>query len=79
MKENKRLGKESGSAKIECQKLREECKELQTENQTLKDSIKQKLGEESLRNNDSKVKYYTGLPSFMTLMAVFVCCFAPKG
>ena len=43
-----------------------------TTNQTLEDTIKkQSLSEESLKDNNTKVKYYTGLPTFTTLMAIF--------
>ena len=54
-------------------KLRDECKQLRETNQTLQDIItkNQPLREQSLKDDDSKVKYHTGLPSFKALMAVF--------
>ena len=53
-------------------KLRREHEYLMTASRTLEETIKkQSLSEESLKDNDAKVKYYTGLPTFNTLMAIF--------
>ena len=57
---------------VDRQKLRQEHEQLMTTNQTLEDTIKkQSLSEESLKVNNAKVKYYTGLPRFTTLMVIF--------
>ena len=80
--ENKRLLRECESLKEDNQRLvieRDECQHLQKEYKNLKESkadSESKLGElllseESLRDNDVKVKYYTGLPNFATLMVLF--------
>ena len=70
--ENSRLAKETDVLKIDCQKLRREHEQLTTTNRTLEDTIrKQSLNEEFFENNNAKVKYYTGLPTFTTLMAIF--------
>ena len=56
----------------ECKRLKQECKQLKESNQCLTNALdSQSLTEQSLQDNNTKVKYYTGLPSFMTLMAVF--------
>ena len=69
--ENERLVKETDVLKINCQKLRQEHEQLTTTNRTLEDTIrKQSLNEEFFKDN-AKVKYYTGLPTFTTLMAIF--------
>ena len=58
--------------------LNQECKQLQKTNQTLRDAInKQSLTKESLKDNDAKVKYYTGLTSFAVLMAVYTFVSSP--
>ena len=70
--ENSRLAKETDVLKIDCQKLRREHEQLTTMNRTLEDTIrKQSLNEEFFEDNNAKVKYYTGLPTFTTLMAIF--------
>ena len=70
--ENSRLTKETDVLKIDCQKLRWEHEQLTTTNRTLEDTIrKQSLNEEFFEDNNAKVKYYTGLPTFTTLMAIF--------
>ena len=51
-------------------KLQDECQLLRAENHRLKDSA-DCLTEASFQNNDAKVKFYTGLPSFATLISVF--------
>ena len=51
-------------------KLQDECQLLGAENHRLKDSA-DCLTEASFQNNDAKVKFYTGLPSFATLISVF--------
>ncbi|KAK0144155.1 hypothetical protein N1851_017488 [Merluccius polli] len=51
----------------------QEIMRLQEENQKLKEELsKRALDENSLKDNDSKVKYYTGLPSFSLLMGVLM-------
>ncbi|XP_051804830.1 uncharacterized protein LOC110961112 isoform X3 [Acanthochromis polyacanthus] len=55
-----------------CAKIKKECQRLTTENKELKDALDDtRFTEESFRNNAKKVRYYTGLPGFETLMAVF--------
>lgn len=51
--------------------LQTECQLLGEENCHLKESSGGCSNEESLENDNSKVKFYTGLPSFTILMAVF--------
>ena len=52
--------------------LEEENQHLREENHSLKDVIaKQEMHEHSFRENLTKVKFYTGLPSFATLMVMF--------
>ena len=52
--------------------LEEENQHLREENHSLKDVIaKQEMHEHSFRDNPTKVKFYTGLPSFATLMVMF--------
>ena len=69
---NRRLEKEADVFKVDNEKLRREHEQLMTANRTLEDTVKkQSLSEESLKENDAKVKYYTGLPTFTTLMAIF--------
>ena len=63
-----RLTNENTQVKEENHKIAERCKELE--------DAKCKLNalnssQASLSNDDSKVKYYTGLPSFAVLLAVF--------
>ena len=58
--------------------LTENCKQLQDECKKLKESkaeserkvVQFSLSQESFRDNNAKVKYYTGLPCFATLMAL---------
>lgn len=50
---------------LECQSLRNKCHILEAENARLT------LSEKSFEQNDAKVKYYTGLPTFHTLMHIF--------
>jgi len=53
-------------------KLRQECQRLLEENNKLmKRLLEYKLTEEGLQNDDKKVSYYTGLPQFLTLMALY--------
>lgn len=52
-------------------RLQTECQLLRDENCCLKASSGCLLTEESLKHDDAKVKFYTGLPFFKTLMAVF--------
>ena len=59
-----------------------ELQKLLTENIELKEkTTSMKHTEEAFRGKDEKVKYYTGLPSFLTLMALFnfVEKFIPSG
>ena len=51
--------------------LQTECQLLRDENCRLRESSGCLLNEESLKNDNVKVKFYTGLPCFETLMAVF--------
>ena len=66
--DNQRLLKENSSLREQYQHLQEECKELKKSESKLSELS---LSEESLRDNDVKVKYYTGLPNFTILMALF--------
>ena len=53
--------------------LEKECQSLRSENIVLKEMVKGTSfhTEESFRDNDDKVKAFTGLPSYISLMAVF--------
>ena len=53
-------------------KLQDELQLLRSENCRLKNTS-ECLTEASFQENNAKVKFYTGLPSFTTLMAVFAC------
>ena len=52
-------------------KLQEACQLCRKENSLLKASCGSGLSKESLRSDDAKVKFYTGLQSCATLMAIF--------
>ena len=54
-----------------------ECEMLKKEFEQLSDQPNQYCDEESFGRDDSRVKYYTGLPTFSTLMAVFTFVAAP--
>ena len=84
--ENSKLLKECESLKQDNDKLVKEnarlekhCKQLQEERSQLRELTSQSeskvaqlsLSQESFMENDAKVKYYTGLPNFATLMALF--------
>ena len=58
-------------------KLQEACQLCREENSLLKASCGASLTKESLQNDDAKVKFYTGLQSFVTLMAIFRKMSAP--
>ena len=61
--------------------LEEENQCLRGENHSLKDLIaKQEVHEHSFTDNQTKVKFYTGLPSFATLMVMleFVAPYVPS-
>ena len=52
--------------------LEKECHHLRSENAELKECTSMKCPcEETLDGDDEQFKFYTGLPSFVTLMAVF--------
>lgn len=51
----------------------QEIAHLQEENRKLKEELSEKnLDEDFLKDNDAKVKFYTGLPSFALLMGVLM-------
>lgn len=53
-------------------KMRFELQSLMTENAELKDRLSgTKITPDTFKENEEKVKYYTGLPSFLTMMCVF--------
>ena len=54
-------------------KLQDELQLLRSESCRLKNSS-ECLTEASFQENDAKVKFYTDLPSFTTLMAVIIVC-----
>ena len=69
---NETLVKENGVLTENCKQLQEECKKLKQSNAESESKAAQFcLSEESFRDNNAKVKYYTGLPNFATLMALF--------
>ena len=52
--------------------LQEEVVQLQVKNHEQQEEMKQsKMSEEAFKNDDEKVKYYTGLPTFAVLMTLF--------
>ena len=52
--------------------LNSELQTLKTENMTLKQQLlNTQIANESFEGNDKKVLYMTGLPSYMTLIALF--------
>ena len=52
--------------------LEKECYHLRSENAELRKKVSTKFpSEESLEGDDGQVKVYTGLPSFVRLMAIF--------
>uniref|UniRef100_A0A8C6SDP6 THAP-type domain-containing protein n=1 Tax=Neogobius melanostomus TaxID=47308 RepID=A0A8C6SDP6_9GOBI len=56
-----------------CSLRLKEIAHLQEENRKLKEELsKKKLDDDFLKDNDSKVKFYTGLPSFALLMGVLM-------
>ena len=62
-----RLQKENKELKEQNMKLKEENQKLK---EVVKSSSQHSLSEESFRCDDLKVRFYTGLPNFSTLMAV---------
>lgn len=74
---NGQLEKEKKSTKTENidqenKLIKEELNRLTMENQQLKKKIRSnEFSKEAFENDDSKVKYYTGLPNFLVLMALF--------
>ena len=66
--EIQRLTNENTHLKEENHKIAERCKELEDAKSKLNEL---NFSQASLSNDDSKVKYYTGLPSFAVLLAVF--------
>ena len=69
--DNQRLLKENSSLREQYQHLQEECKKLKESESKLSELS---LSEESLRDNDVKVKYYTGLPNFAILFNFLAPC-----
>ena len=57
----------------ECQTLKAECQSLRTENIILKGKLNELSIQESdaFKNNNDKVKFFTGLPHFAVLMVIF--------
>lgn len=52
--------------------IREELNRLTVENLDLKEKLKENdITPDFFEGNDERVKYYTGLPSFLTLMTIF--------
>ena len=63
---------ENAIVKKDLGSMTKECTDLREANTKLTESIKrQSLTKQSFENDDSKVKYYTGLPSFARLIALF--------
>ena len=49
-----------------------ECENLRSENQELKSKLKtSSLESDSFKDNDDKVRYFTGLPSFAVMLVIF--------
>ena len=70
--DHERLVKENSILVETCKKLQEECKEpKESETKSEGKLVEFSLTQECFRGNDAKVKYYTGLPNFSTLMALF--------
>jgi len=52
--------------------LEEECKNLRELKANSESQVQQfSLTQESFKDNNAKVKYYTGLPTYATLMVLF--------
>lgn len=66
--EIQRLTNENTHLKEKKHEIQERCKELEDAKSKLNTL---NFSQASLSNDDSKVKYYTGLPSFAVLLAVF--------
>ena len=63
---------ENAIVKKDLGSMTKECTDLREANTKLRESIKrQSLTKQSFENDDSKVKYYTGLPYFARLIALF--------
>ena len=63
---------ENAIVKKDLGSMTKECTDLREANTKLRESIKrQSLTKQSFENDDSKVKYYTRLPSFARLIALF--------
>ena len=70
--EIRRIAVEGAETKSELEKKTKECSELTDTNEKLRDTIKhQSMDDQSLQGDDARVKYYTGVPCFATLMAIF--------
>lgn len=67
-----KLEQRSEKHNVNVQQIREDHQNLTTENMNLRQKIQdQSLTLESLKDNDEKVKYYTGLPRYITLVGLF--------
>jgi len=70
--DNERLVEEKRTLKEQCTQLEEECKHLRELKANSESQVQQfSLTQESFKNNNAKVKYYTGLPTYATLMFLF--------
>ncbi len=69
-KENKALAGKCERLEEENKMLKMECEKLKL-SQPLNLTVQEPFGEKFFEDNDEKVKYYTGIPSYKTLMAVF--------
>ena len=70
--ENDLLRKEDHTLRDESHSCNERCKKMENSTATTENKLSELYySESSLRDDDTKVKYYTGLPSFGVLMALF--------
>ena len=69
-KENSKLKEENECLLLSNHALKEQLNNLQGECRLLKES-ECMLSQEWFEGNDAKVKYYTGLPNFVTLLAIY--------
>ena len=70
--ENDLLRKENRTLRDESHSCNERCKKMENLRVTAKNELNELyFSESSLRDDDTKVKYYTDLPSLGVLMALF--------
>ena len=77
LQECERLKEENIQLKMQNHKMQGECEMLKKECEQLRSKPNQYCDEETFGRDDARLKYYTYLPTFSTLMAVFTFVAAP--